>query len=119
MSLRLKSFISKYGYTLFRFLRIPPILSDSIVAQIANKHSKTPAQIALRFLVQQGHPVLPKSIKRDRLRTNIDIFSFCLDPEDMRALDKLDQGVEGGTWGFDVKNGMKGVDRHPEFWLSG
>ena len=55
------------------------------------KYQKTPAQVLLRWNIQQGIIPIPKSKNPDRLRENIDIFDFSLKAEDMNALDKLRQ----------------------------
>ena len=70
------------------------LLEDPTVLNVAERRSKTPAQIILRYLVQLGMVVIPKSSKRDRIVENFSIFDFVLDPEDMAALgglDKVDQ----------------------------
>ncbi len=60
------------------------------LARIATKHSKTPAQIALRWLVQQpGVMAIPKASSEPHLRANLDIFDFVLDREDIATLDRL------------------------------
>ena len=58
---------------------------------VAERRSKTPAQIILRYLVQLGMVVIPKSSKRDRIVENFSIFDFVLDPEDMASLGGLDK----------------------------
>ena len=57
----------------------------------AEKYGKTPHQIALRFLVQQGISVLPKSSHPDRIAANADIFNFSLTDVEMKALEALDK----------------------------
>lgn len=64
---------------------------DKTICSIAEKHQKTPAQILLRWNIQQGIIPIPKSKNPDRLRENIDIFDFSLKAEDMNALDQLRQ----------------------------
>jgi diketogulonate reductase-like aldo/keto reductase len=79
-------------------------LDDPTVAAIARRAGRTPAQVLLRWCVQHGIPVIPKSTHRERIAENADIFSFTLPDEDMRALDGLDQtggtdkAVDGGWW---------------------
>ena len=67
------------------------LLEDPTVLSVAERRSKTPAQIILRYLVQLGMVVIPKSSKRDRIVENFSIFDFVLDPEDMAALGGLDK----------------------------
>lgn len=64
---------------------------DETVQTIAEKYQKTPAQILLRWNIQQGIIPIPKSKNPDRLRENIDIFDFTLKAEDMNQLDQLEQ----------------------------
>lgn len=67
-----------------------PFLCDAIT-EPAKKYSKTPAQICLRFQVQQGHVVIPKSSKEERLRENMDIFDFELTSDEMEAIFALNK----------------------------
>lgn len=72
--------------------RANEMFEHEIVKEIAAGHGKTPAQIALRFLVQNGISVIPKSVHTDRIQENIDIFDFALTDEEMKALAALDGG---------------------------
>ena len=69
--------------------------NDTLVA-LAKKHDKSPAQVVLRWHVQLGHMVIPKSATPDRIRSNIDVFGFQLSEEDMAAIAKLDAGKRMG-----------------------
>ena len=55
-----------------------------------NKHNKTVAQVALRYLLQRGVVVIPKSTHKDRMEQNMDVFNFLLTDEDMKTIEKLD-----------------------------
>lgn len=66
-------------------------LDEETVARIAVRRGKTPAQIGLRWSVQQGISVIPKSSKKDRIYSNAQIFDFSLTPEEMEALNALDR----------------------------
>jgi 2,5-diketo-D-gluconate reductase A len=70
-------------------------LSSRVVAEVAARVGRTPAQVLLRWCVQHGVPVIPKSTHRDRIQENAQIFDFTLTDQDMAALDALDQ--TGGT----------------------
>jgi diketogulonate reductase-like aldo/keto reductase len=70
-------------------------LKDPRVVAIANRVGRTPAQVLLRWCVQHGVPVIPKSTHRERIAENADLFSFTLPDEDMAALNALDK--TGGT----------------------
>ncbi|XP_030281118.1 aldo-keto reductase family 1 member B1 isoform X2 [Sparus aurata] len=68
------------------------LLDDPVVADIAKKHRHSPAQVLLRYHVQQGIAVIPKSDKPHHILENTKIFDFSLTEEDMRALRGLDRG---------------------------
>ena len=70
-------------------------LRDRTVARIAERLGRTPAQVLLRWCVQHGLPVIPKSTHRERIEENAQIFDFELSDEDMADLDALDR--TGGT----------------------
>ena len=75
--------------------RAGDILAEPKVTAIAKRHGKTPAQVLLRWQVQQpGVIAIPKSANRQRIAENIAIFDFALDEEEMRALFTL--AVPGG-----------------------
>jgi len=65
-------------------------LGDPRVVAIADRIGRTPAQVLLRWCVQHGIPVIPKSTHRERIEENADLFSFALSREDMAALNALD-----------------------------
>lgn len=66
-------------------------LADPVIARIADKHGKSPAQIILRWHVENGLTVIPKSSSRARQAENLDIFGFSLDADDMRAIAEIDR----------------------------
>ncbi|MFF5161487.1 aldo/keto reductase [Streptomyces sp. NPDC000348] len=72
------------------------VLQDPAVTAIAEAHSKSPAQVLLRWGLQQGRSVIPKSTKRHRIAENIDVFDFDLSAEELAALDALETGRRGG-----------------------
>lgn len=65
-------------------------LRDPVIAAIAKKHGKTPAQIIIRWHLEQGLIVIPKSVTASRIRENINVFDFSLDADDMRKIEGLD-----------------------------
>lgn len=73
------------------------VLDDSVVDGIAKATGKTPAQVVLRWHVQLGHIVFPKSVTPERIQQNFDIFDFELSPDDVDALSELDKGEDGRT----------------------
>ncbi len=70
-------------------------LDDATVTAVAQAVERTPAQVLLRWCVQRGIPVLPKSTHRERIAANAAIFDFSLSDEQMQTLDQLD--ATGGT----------------------
>ncbi|WP_249417102.1 aldo/keto reductase [Streptomyces sp. TS71-3] len=68
------------------------LLDLPALATIGQKHGRTPAQVVLRWHVQVGNIVIPKSVTPSRIRENIDVFSFELDTEDMAAISALNEG---------------------------
>ncbi|MGV9310058.1 aldo/keto reductase [Nonomuraea sp. NPDC003727] len=72
------------------------LLDDPALATLGRKHGKSPAQVVLRWHVQLGNVVIPKSVTPSRIRENIDVFDFTLDPEDMAAIGALNTGTRLG-----------------------
>lgn len=71
--------------------RANEMFSESAVEALAKKYGKTPAQILLRFNIQNGVVVIPKSVHTDRIKENIDVFDFSLSEDEMTALRLLDK----------------------------
>ena len=84
------------GITFYRDGSSGSTLDDPVIAQIAEAHAKTPAQVMLRWGLQHGRSVIPKSTKPSRIAENIDVFDFELSAEEMAAIDGLDTGRRGG-----------------------
>jgi 2,5-diketo-D-gluconate reductase A len=80
------------------------LLNNTTLGKIASRHGKTPAQVALRFLVQQGITVIPKSDNEHRIRENIDLFDFALSDDDLAALQALDTKKSAGLTHDDPAN---------------
>jgi diketogulonate reductase-like aldo/keto reductase len=68
------------------------VLEHPTVVQIAQQHGKTPAQVVLRWHVQSGLIVIPKSVNEQRIRENFALFDFELAAAEMRQIDDLDAG---------------------------
>lgn len=68
------------------------ILDDPVLRSIAEAHGRSPAQVVLRWHLQQGIVVIPRSVTPSRVRENIDVFDFELGPEDLDAIAALDAG---------------------------
>ena len=71
-------------------------LADPTLLEIARQHGKSPAQVMLRWHLQNGRSAIPKSTKPARIAENFDVFDFELTREQLAAIDALDTGVRGG-----------------------
>ena len=71
-------------------------LQDPVILDIGKKHGKSAAQVMLRWGVQEGRSLIPKSVKPERIAENFDIFDFELSPDELAAINALDTGVRGG-----------------------
>ena len=73
------------------------VLEDETITQIAEKVGKTTAQVVLRWHLQRGDIIFPKSVTPSRMEDNFDLFDFELDSDDMEEITALDQGEDGRT----------------------
>ena len=71
-------------------------LEDPTILAIAQAHGKSAAQVMLRWGLQHGRSVIPKSVKPARIAENLDVFDFALTPDELAAIDGLETGVRGG-----------------------
>ncbi|HTA06206.1 MAG TPA: aldo/keto reductase [Solirubrobacteraceae bacterium] len=71
-------------------------LEDTTIGEVAQAHGKTPAQAILRWHLQLGHVVIPKSVKQERIAENIEVFDFELSEQEMQSLAALDAGQRIG-----------------------
>ena len=69
------------------------MFENPVLTEIAKAHGKTSAQTALRFLMQSGAAVIPKSVHEERIRKNFDVFDFELMADEMEQLVKMDIAV--------------------------
>ena len=72
------------------------LIDDPVIGEIAAKHGKSPAQVMVRWSIQLGNIVLPKSVTPERIEQNIDVFDFILDDADMAAIATLESGRRTG-----------------------
>jgi diketogulonate reductase-like aldo/keto reductase len=84
------------GITFYRRGGHASTLDDPVIGDIARAHSKTPAQVMLRWGLQHGRSVIPKSTKPSRIAENINVFDFELSADEMIAIDGLETGQRGG-----------------------
>lgn len=66
------------------------LMDDPKLVSIANKYKKSPAQILIRYQIQRGNIVIPKSVTKNRIVTNFDVFNFELTAEDVDTINSFD-----------------------------
>ncbi len=84
------------GITFYRDSGHTSALEDETIVGIAEAHGKSPAQVMLRWGLQHGRSVIPKSTNPTRIAENFDVFDFELTPDELASLDGLDTGKRGG-----------------------
>lgn len=75
-------------------LQYGKVCYNETIIEIANRYNKTPAQIVLRWHIQNGHMTVTRSTKKERLEQNINIFDFELTNEDMAIIDNMDSSIK-------------------------
>jgi diketogulonate reductase-like aldo/keto reductase len=90
------------GITFYRDGQHTSTLQDPVIGEIAHAHGRTPAQIMLRWHLQQGRSAIPKSTKPQRIAENFDVFDFELTGQQLAAIDDLDTGTRGGPEPADI-----------------
>jgi 2,5-diketo-D-gluconate reductase A len=73
------------------------VLDDPVIAEIAERLGRTPAQVVLRWHIDRGSIVFPKSTTPERIRENFELFDFELEPGDVERIEGLDRGESGRT----------------------
>ena len=73
-----------------------PLLDQPVLRSIGDKYGKSPAQVVIRWHIQNGLIVIPKSVHPERIKENIDVFDFELSDDDMASIDGLENGKRGG-----------------------
>ncbi|MCO8277545.1 aldo/keto reductase [Actinoplanes sp. TRM 88003] len=84
------------GITFYRDSGHSSTLEDPVIGKIATAYGKSPAQVMLRWHLQQGRQVIPKSTNPKRIAENFDVFDFDLTDADLAAIDALETGKRGG-----------------------
>ncbi|MEU6812935.1 aldo/keto reductase [Streptomyces sp. NPDC046831] len=72
------------------------VLGEEAITAVAQRHGKSPAQVVLRWHLQLGNVVIPKSVTPARIRENLDVFGFTLSDDEMAAIAALDRGLRTG-----------------------
>jgi 2,5-diketo-D-gluconate reductase A len=95
----LRAYDSKHGIATEAWSPIAQggVLDDPVITKIAEQAGRTPAQVVLRWHIQRGDIVFPKSVTESRVRENFALFDFELDASAMSAISSLDKGEEGRT----------------------
>jgi 2,5-diketo-D-gluconate reductase A len=75
----------------------PPVLDDPAITALAEKLRRSPAQVVLRWHIERGNIIFPKSRTPARVRENFELFDFTLERRDADAIDALDRGEAGRT----------------------
>ncbi|MDF9716211.1 aldo/keto reductase [Nocardioides sp. ChNu-153] len=73
------------------------VLDDPVLVELAEKYGKTPAQVTLRWHVERGDIIFPKSVTPERVKENFDLFDFSLTSDEVDRITGLDKGEEGRT----------------------
>ncbi|KAK7079191.1 hypothetical protein SK128_001807 [Halocaridina rubra] len=90
----------------------PVLLEHPVVTSVASRYKKSPSQILLRFLIQNGIIAIPGAPTPMMLLENIQVFCFELTPSDMTEIEKLDRGRDGKMFYFEF---YKGISQHAEY----
>ncbi|MEV0105132.1 aldo/keto reductase [Nocardia sp. NPDC050799] len=98
------------GITFYRDGSHGSTLDDPVIGEIAAAHGRTPAQVMLRWHLQQGRQVIPKSVRPARIAENFAVFDFDLTTAQLDAIDALDTGVRGGPAPADITRENFGVE---------
>ncbi|HXD55696.1 MAG TPA: aldo/keto reductase [Solirubrobacteraceae bacterium] len=72
------------------------VLDEPAIVEISERHGRSPGQVVIRWHLQLGNVVIPKSVTPERIRQNFDVFDFELSADEMRAIDALDRGKRIG-----------------------
>lgn len=88
-------------------------LEDPVIIEIAKQHNKLPSQVLLRFLIEQGVAVIPKSTNPLWIKRNIDIFDFHLTKEELEKIKSLNRGEKGRMFG--AVGDFAEIRNHPEY----
>ena len=90
------------GITFYRDSGHASALEDPVIGSIAAAHRKSPAQVMLRWGLQQGRSVIPKSTRPARIAENLDVFDFDLTPAELATIDTLETSKRGGPEPEDI-----------------
>ncbi len=80
-------------YEAYGPLGVGRLLDNPAVTAVAQAHGKSPAQVLIRWSIQLGNVVIPRSGNPDRIKDNLDVFDFDLSDDEMSSLNGLDEGT--------------------------
>ena len=91
----LRSFNAEHGIVTEAYgpLGVGRLLDDPTIASVAQAHGKTPAQVLIRWSIQLGNVVIPRSSSPERIKSNLEVFDFELTDDEMATFDGLDDGT--------------------------
>lgn len=100
--LELKNTLNSYGTQMQGWASFTEgkrnIFAEPVLKEIGDSHGKSSGQVALRYLIQNGIGVIPKSVRKERMKENIDIFDFLLTEEECKKIEKLNEGRSLFGW---------------------
>lgn len=79
-------------------------LNDDVICVLATKYGKTPAQIGLRWILQKGVAIIPKSTQEERILSNAQLFDFEIEPEDIAIIDTLNRNFRAASIPEDLRD---------------
>ncbi|ESP00399.1 hypothetical protein LOTGIDRAFT_238568 [Lottia gigantea] len=91
---------------------LPNILTDEVIVKLAEKYKKSPAQIAIRWGLERGYTLVPKSVTPARIKENLKVFDFSLTKEELESINKLDRNFKVVTL-----DKFKTFPEYPFKWL--
>ena len=74
------------------------LFEDELIVKLSKKYKKTPAQVMLRFMIQKGIVVIPRSTNEEHIKQNIDVFDFVISDKDMLQIEKIDKKKQLSNW---------------------
>jgi 2,5-diketo-D-gluconate reductase A len=98
------------GITFYRGGSEGSTLEDPTILEIAAAHRRTPAQVMLRWHLQEGRQPIPKSVTPSRIAENFAVFDFELTGEQLAAIDALETGIRGGPAPETITRGFGGIE---------
>lgn len=110
-----KPFLENLGFSTDGLKVLSP-MEDPVIKEIAKKYNKQPSQVLLRYLIEYGVAVIPKSINPERIKQNFNVFDFELTKEEFGKISALDRGEDGRMFGGPKSRCFFNLlEDHPEY----